>query len=126
MAAKAHLRNSRPLVIAPSTNDGLAASAVSIGALLPRKYIYFVPFGQDDPERKPTSLVSDFSLVGRRGPGRPGGKTASTPAHPTSLIKKDPRTTPLQVRSGIRSLKGSSRANMTGNNGAGQSQIGTE
>ena len=63
MAAKAHLRNSRPLVIAPSTNDGLAASAVSIGALLPRKYIYFVPFGQDDPERKPTSLVSDFSLV---------------------------------------------------------------
>ena len=63
MAAKAHLRNSRPLVISPSTNDGLAASAVSIGALLPRKYIYFVPFGQDDPERKPTSLVSDFSLV---------------------------------------------------------------
>lgn len=61
--AKAHLRNSRPLVISPSTNDGLAASAVSIGALLPRKYIYFVPFGQDDPERKPTSLVSDFSLV---------------------------------------------------------------
>jgi len=63
MAAKAHLRNGRPLVIAPSTNDGLAASAVSIGALLPRKYIYFVPFGQDDPEKKPTSLVADFSLV---------------------------------------------------------------
>lgn len=63
MAAKAHLRNNRPLLIAPSTNDGLAASAASIGSLLPRKYIYFVPFGQDDPEQKPTSLVADFSLV---------------------------------------------------------------
>ena len=63
MAAKAHLRNGRPLLIAPSTNDGLAASAVSIGSLLPRKYIYFVPFGQDDPERKPTSLVADFRQV---------------------------------------------------------------
>ena len=63
MAAKAHLRNQRPLLIAPSTNDGLAASAPSIGALLGRKYIYFVPFGQDDPEKKPTSLVADFSQV---------------------------------------------------------------
>ena len=63
MAAKAHLRNGRPLLIAPSTNDGLSASAASIGALLPRRYIYFVPFGQDDPEHKPTSLVADFSLV---------------------------------------------------------------
>ncbi|MCI9028309.1 MAG: dipicolinate synthase subunit B [Lawsonibacter sp.] len=63
MAAKAHLRNERPVLIAPSTNDGLAASATSIGALLPRKYIYFVPFGQDDFEKKPTSLVADFSLV---------------------------------------------------------------
>jgi len=63
MAAKAHLRNGRPLVIAPSTNDGLAASAASIGTLLPRKHIYFVPFGQDDFEHKPTSLVADFSLV---------------------------------------------------------------
>ncbi len=61
MAAKAHLRNERPVLIAPSTNDGLAASAASIGALLPRKYIYFVPFGQDDFEHKPTSLVADFS-----------------------------------------------------------------
>ena len=63
MAAKAHLRNGRPLVLAPSTNDGLAASAASIGALLVRKYIYFVPFGQDDPEKKPASLVADFSQV---------------------------------------------------------------
>lgn len=63
MAAKAHLRNQRPLLIAPSTNDGLSASAPSIGALLGRKYIYFVPFGQDDPEKKPASLVADFSQV---------------------------------------------------------------
>ena len=63
MAAKAHLRNERPVLIAPSTNDGLSASAASIGALLPRKYIYFVPFGQDDHEKKPTSLVADFSQV---------------------------------------------------------------
>ena len=63
MAAKAHLRNCRPLLIAPSTNDGLAASAANIGTLLSRKYIYFVPFGQDDFEKKPTSLVADFSLV---------------------------------------------------------------
>lgn len=63
MAAKAHLRNGRPLLIAPATNDGLATSAVNIGTLLSRKYIYFVPFGQDDPEKKPTSLITDFSLV---------------------------------------------------------------
>lgn len=63
MAAKAHLRNSRPLLIAPATNDGLSASAASIGTLLARKYIYFVPFGQDDPEKKPTSVMSNFSLV---------------------------------------------------------------
>ncbi len=63
MAAKAHLRNQRPLLIAPSTNDGLTASAPNLGALLSRKYIYFVPFGQDAPVKKPTSLVADFSLV---------------------------------------------------------------
>ena len=63
MAAKAHLRNQRPLLIAPSTNDGLTASAPNLGALLSRKYIYFVPFGQDDPVRKPASLVADFSQV---------------------------------------------------------------
>ena len=63
MAAKAHLRNGRPLLIAPSTNDGLSVSAASIGTLLARKYIYFVPFGQDDPDKKPTSLVADFTRV---------------------------------------------------------------
>ena len=49
MAAKAHLRNGRPVLIAPSTNDGLSASAANLGSLLGRKYIYFVPFGQDPP-----------------------------------------------------------------------------
>ncbi len=63
MAAKSHLRNGRPVVVAPATNDGLAASAANIAALLNRKHYYFVPFGQDDPERKPTSLVADFSRI---------------------------------------------------------------
>ena len=63
MAAKAHLRNGRPLVIAVSTNDGLAASAKNIGTLLDKKNVYFVPFRQDDPEKKPTSLVADFSRI---------------------------------------------------------------
>ena len=64
MAAKAHLRNGRPLVIAFSTNDALSGSAESIARLLNRKNVYFVPFGQDDPERKPCSMQADFSLLG--------------------------------------------------------------
>ena len=63
MAAKAHLRNGRPLLLAVSTNDGLAASARNIGELMCRKNIYFVPFRQDDPEKMPCSLVADFSLI---------------------------------------------------------------
>ncbi len=64
MAAKAHLRNGRPLIIALSTNDGLSGSAENIGRLLNRKNVYFVPFGQDDPEKKPCSLHADFTLAG--------------------------------------------------------------
>ena len=60
LAAKAHLRNERPIVVAVSTNDGLAAAAKNIGALLNRKNIYFVPFGQDDYINKPCSLVADM------------------------------------------------------------------
>lgn len=63
MAAKAHLRNGRPLLIAVSTNDGLSANAGNIGALLNRKNVYFVPFFQDDPEKKPTSLIADFDRL---------------------------------------------------------------
>lgn len=64
MAAKAHLRNGRPLVIAFSTNDGLSGSAENIARLLNRKNVYFVPFRQDDPVKKPRSLQSDFTLLG--------------------------------------------------------------
>ena len=64
MAAKAHLRNGKPLVIAFSTNDGLSGSAENIARLLNRKNVYFVPFGQDDPAKKPRSLQSDFELIG--------------------------------------------------------------
>ena len=64
MAAKAHLRNGRPVVIAIATNDGLSAAARNIGELLTRKNYYFVPFGQDDPEKKPCSLMADFSRIG--------------------------------------------------------------
>ena len=63
MAAKAHLRNGGPLVLAVATNDGLAGTAPDLGALLGRKNVYFVPFGQDDCRGKPTSLVADFALV---------------------------------------------------------------
>ena len=63
MAAKSHLRNGRPILIAISTNDALAGAAENIGKLLARKHYYFVPFGQDDPEKKPASIVADFRLL---------------------------------------------------------------
>lgn len=63
MAAKSHLRNGRPVIVAVSTNDGLAGAAENIGRLLARKHYYFVPFGQDDAAKKPTSLVADFSRI---------------------------------------------------------------
>ena len=63
MAAKAHLRNDRPVVVAISSNDCLSAGAKNIGELLVRKNYYFVPFGQDNAGAKPTSLVADFSRL---------------------------------------------------------------
>ena len=63
MAAKSHLRNGRPLVIAVSTNDALAGAAENIGRLMNRKHFYFVPFGQDDPEKKPASMVAHFEMI---------------------------------------------------------------
>ncbi|MDY3302717.1 MAG: dipicolinate synthase subunit B [Clostridia bacterium] len=63
MASKANLRNNCPLVIAVSTNDGLGASAKNIGLLLGRKNVYFVPFGQDSPQKKPDSLVADMKKI---------------------------------------------------------------
>ncbi len=63
MAAKSHLRNGRPVLIAVSTNDALAAAGENIGKLLARKHYYFVPFSQDDPEEKPCSMVADFTKI---------------------------------------------------------------
>ena len=63
MAAKSHLRNGSPLIITPSTNDGLSGSAKNIGALLNYRNIYIVPLTQDDPESKPRSVVSDFERI---------------------------------------------------------------
>ena len=63
MAVKSHLRNGRPVIVAVSTNDALAGAAENIGKLLARKHYYFVPFGQDDPMKKPTSMVADFSRI---------------------------------------------------------------
>jgi len=63
MAAKAHLRSDRPLLIALATNDAMSANLKNIGLLLGRKNIYFVPMIQDDPEKKPHSLIANFSLI---------------------------------------------------------------
>ena len=63
MAAKSHLRNNRPLVIAPSTNNGLSGNAENIGKLLNRKNYFFVPFKQDNPITKPRSIVFDPEYI---------------------------------------------------------------
>ena len=63
LGAKSHLRNGRPVLIAPSTNDGLSTSAENIGKILVMRNVYFVPFGQDDPVGKPRSLVADFEKI---------------------------------------------------------------
>ena len=63
MAAKSHLRNGRPVIIAVSTNDALAGAGENIGKLLSRKHYFFVPFGQDSPQSKPTSMVADFTQI---------------------------------------------------------------
>jgi len=65
LGAKSHLRNEKPLVLAVSTNDGLGAAAQNIGRLLQWRNVYFVPFGQDDPIKKPRSLVADFEQLPR-------------------------------------------------------------
>ena len=63
MACKSHLRNSRPVLIAISTNDALSASAKNIGTLQNYKNYYFVPYSQDDYIKKPNSIVAHFELV---------------------------------------------------------------
>ncbi len=63
LAAKSHLRNGRPVLIAISTNDALSGAAKNIGNLMNYKNIYFIPYKQDDHINKPTSIVADFSLT---------------------------------------------------------------
>lgn len=74
MAAKSHLRNGRPVLVAVSTNDGLAGAGENIGRLLARKHYYFVPFGQDDPLKKPTSLIADFAQIPQAMEGATAGQ----------------------------------------------------
>lgn len=63
MAAKAHMRQSRPLLIALASNDALSANLSNIATMLNKKNVFFVPMHQDDPSGKPHSLVSDFSRI---------------------------------------------------------------
>ncbi len=63
LAVKSHLRAGKPVVIAPATNDALAGAYKNIATLMNYKNYYFVPFGQDDYAKKPTSMVADFSLI---------------------------------------------------------------
>ncbi|WP_432355020.1 dipicolinate synthase subunit B [Sporosarcina sp. A2] len=63
MAAKATLRNHSPVLLGISTNDALGLNAANLVKLLNMKHVYFIPFGQDDPHKKPNSLISDFSLI---------------------------------------------------------------
>jgi dipicolinate synthase subunit B len=63
MAAKAHWRNGRAVLIAVATNDALSGSAPALGTLLARRNTYFVPFAQDDAQNKPTSLTADFARL---------------------------------------------------------------
>lgn len=63
LAVKSHLRNGRPVVIAPSSNDALAMNAANLGRLMASRHFYIAPFGQDAPEGKPTSMVAKWDLV---------------------------------------------------------------
>ncbi len=63
MAAKAHMRNSRPLLISLASNDGMSANLSNIGKLMNKKSVFFVPMLQDDVIKKPYSLVADFDLI---------------------------------------------------------------
>ena len=63
MAAKAHLRNEKPLLLSISTNDALGMNMKNIGLLLNAKHIYFIPFGQDNPQKKPNSMIAHIELL---------------------------------------------------------------
>ena len=74
LAAKSHLRNGRPVLIAPSTNDGLGRNAENLGKLQAMRDFYFVPYGQDAPEGKPASLVSYFDRIHQAAQGALEGR----------------------------------------------------
>lgn len=74
LAAKSHLRNGRPVLIAPSTNDGLGRNAENLGKLQAMRDFYFVPYGQDAPEGKPASLVSYFDRIPQAAQGAMEGR----------------------------------------------------
>lgn len=63
LAVKSHLRNQKPVLIGISSNDSLSSSAKNIGELLNYKHYYFIPMTQDNPEKKPFSIVCDFERV---------------------------------------------------------------
>lgn len=63
MTAKGHLRNNKPVLLAIATNDALGANMKNIGLLMDKKYVYFVPYGQDNYKAKPNSMVSHFDLL---------------------------------------------------------------
>ena len=74
LAAKSHLRTGRPVLIAPSTNDGLGRNAENLGKLQAMRDFYFVPYGQDAPEGKPASLVSYFDRIPQAAQGALEGR----------------------------------------------------
>lgn len=63
MVAKSHVRNNKPVVIGISTNDALGVNAINLAKLLNYKNYYFIPFGQDNPQSKPKSLIADWDLL---------------------------------------------------------------
>ena len=79
LAAKSHLRNGRPVLIAPSTNDGLGRNAENLGKLQAMRDFYFVPYGQDAPEGKPASLVSYFDRIPQAAQGALEGRQIQPP-----------------------------------------------
>ena len=88
MAAKAHMRQSRPLLIALASNDAMSANLKNIAALLEKKNVFFVPAVQDDPEKKPHSLVADFSLVPECLELAPFGKAETAAFSFVSLLRQ--------------------------------------
>ncbi|MBP7073100.1 MAG: dipicolinate synthase subunit B [Clostridia bacterium] len=63
MAAKAHVRNGKPIVVGISTNDALGLNAKNLAVLLNSKYYYFIPFWQDNPAAKRNSMIADMELL---------------------------------------------------------------